>query len=225
MRQPTGHGDEADHPAGSSSPAWLETALERGGADERLAAQLRFVFELDKAKSVLRRTYLSDGSRREDDAGHMWHAAVAALVLAEHSDEPVDVYRLVTMLAIHDIVEIDAGDTFIYDDEAMSEKYERERLAAARLFGLLPPDQRAELEALWLEFEEARTATARMAAAIDRLLPLLLNRAAGGRTWTEHGIGADRIFERNSRIDGGSHALWNVARSVLEHAEEDGVIA
>ncbi len=225
MARPTGYDDDADPTERSSTPLWLEKALETGGATARLASQLRFVFELDKAKSVLRRTYVSDASRLEDDAGHMWHAAVAALVLAEHSDEPVDVSRLVTMLAIHDIVEIDAGDTFIYDDTAMSKKHERERVAADRLFGLLPDDQRAQLQSLWLEFEEGETATARMAAAIDRLLPILLNRAVDGRTWAEHGVGAEAIFERNSGIDLGSHFLWSVARSVLEHAEADGLIA
>lgn len=211
---------------------WLEESLgaladEEPGGQERLARlgrQLAFLLELDRAKSVLRRTYLTDGSRRENDAEHMWHACVAALVLAEHADGEVDPLRLTCMLAVHDVVEIDAGDTFVYDTAAQADKKAREERAAARIFGLLPPDQEERLRDLWEEFEEQVTPTAKMAAAIDRLLPLLMNRAVGGRTWSEHGIRADRVISLNSQIEKGSGELWRVARQVLEDAVAAGVL-
>lgn len=204
---------------------WLLDALGGSGGGKRLEQQLRFVMELDRAKSVLRRTYLVDGSRLENDGEHMWHVMVAAWVLAEHSDEPVDPMRLALMLAVHDIVEIDAGDTFLYaGPAAQAGKAERERRAADRIFGLLPVDQGTELRELWEEFEEGRSATGRMAAAIDRLLPLLMNRAVDGRTWRDHGVTADRVFEANSRIGAGSSTLWGFARTVLEEAAAAGVL-
>lgn len=203
---------------------WLEKALTDSGASERLTRQLRFVLELDRAKSVLRRTYLTDGSRLENDGEHMWHVMVAGLVLAEHAAEPVDPVRLALMLAVHDIVEIDAGDTFVYaDNAAQADKAVRETAAAERIFGLLPDDQAAMFAGLWEEFEERTTATARMAAAIDRLLPLMMNRAVDGRTWREHGISSEQVFAVNSRIGEGSPALWAFGRSALEGAVEDGV--
>ncbi|MHB1986698.1 MAG: HD domain-containing protein [Acidimicrobiales bacterium] len=218
-----------------SETTWLERAIDdmktgetdpSGGAPtERLAQQLGFLLELDKAKSVVRRSYLTDGSRLENDAEHMWHATMAALLLAEHANGRVDPLRLACMLAVHDIVEIDAGDTFVYDTAGYSDKAERETAAADRIFGLLPSDQAAELRGLWDEFEAHESLTARMAAAIDRLLPVLLNRATGGRTWAEHGIAADRVFSLNSKIDEGSRLLWAFARSVLDAAVHDGVLA
>jgi putative hydrolase of HD superfamily len=211
-------------------PEWLEEALSVLGDDgpespsRRLSQQLGFLLELDKAKQVYRRTYVTDGSRRENDAEHMWHATLAALLLAEHASEEVDPGRLAKMLAIHDIVEIDAGDAFIYDQKAALEKEAREKKAAERLFGLLPADQREDLTALWQEFEERQSPTARMAAAIDRLLPLLMNRAVEGRTWTEAGITADRVLSVNAHIENGSPRLWQVARHMLETAVRDGVL-
>lgn len=145
---------------------------EAAGVDpSRLRRQLDFILEIDKAKAVLRRSRLLDGSRRENDAEHAWHLAVMALVLAEYANEPIDLSRVVKMLLVHDIVEIDAGDTFIYDDSDPAAKAERERQAAHRIFGLLPADQQQELLALWEEFEARRTADARFAAALDRLQP------------------------------------------------------
>jgi len=204
---------------------WLERALADSGTSERLARQLRFVLELDRAKLVLRRTYITDGSRLENDGEHMWHVMLAGLVLAEHADEPVDPVRLALMLAVHDIVEIDAGDTFVYADAAAhADKAVREQAAAERIFGMLPDDQRATFSGLWEEFEERTTATARMAAAIDRLLPLMMNRAVDGRTWREHGITAEQVFAVNSRIGDGSPALWSFARSALDAAVTDGAV-
>ncbi|MGA2210527.1 MAG: HD domain-containing protein [Acidimicrobiales bacterium] len=204
---------------------WLERALEEAQADDRLGRQLRFVLELDKAKSVLRRTYVTDGSRLENDGEHMWHVMLAGLVLAEHADEPVDPVRLALMLAVHDIVEIDAGDTFVYADaDAQADKVVRELAAAERIFGLLPEDQRRLFAGLWEEFEARETPLARMAAAIDRLLPLMMNRAVQGRTWREHGIRADQVMTVNSRIGEGSAALWSFGRAVLEAAEREGFL-
>jgi putative hydrolase of HD superfamily len=191
----------------------------------RLEAQVRFLLTLDKAKSVLRRTYITDGSRLENDAEHMWHAALAALVLAEHANEPVEPVRLACMLAVHDIVEIDAGDTFVYDAAGALDKLDRETQAAERIFGLLPADQGAMMRDLWDEFEARETPTAKMAAAIDRLLPLLMNRAVNGRTWSDHGVEAARVFAVNSVIGNGSAALWSFARLVLEGAVADGTLA
>lgn len=202
---------------------WLETAIADSATAERLARQLRFVLELDRAKTVLRRSYITDGSRLENDAEHMWHVMVAALVLAEHADVAVDPLRLAVMLAVHDIVEIDAGDTFVYaDGEAQARKAILEQAAAERIFGLLPPDQGDEFLAMWEEFEARETPTARMAAAIDRLLPLMMNCAVGGRTWREHKITGDRVLAVNSRIAEGSADLWAFGRAALEAAIADG---
>jgi putative hydrolase of HD superfamily len=202
---------------------WLERAVGDSGTSERMAKQLRFVLELDRAKTVLRRSYITDGSRLENDGEHMWHVMLAGLVLAEHADEPVDPVHLALMLAVHDIVEIDAGDTFVYADAAtQADKAVREQAAAERIFGLLPDDQRAMFRGMWEEFEARATPASRMAAAIDRLLPLMMNRAVDGRTWREHGITAEQVFAVNARIGDGSPALWSFARSALEAAVSDG---
>ncbi|MDA8392874.1 MAG: HD domain-containing protein [Actinomycetota bacterium] len=191
---------------------------------ERLEQQVRFLLELDLAKTVTRQSYLTDGSRRENDAEHMWHAAVAALVLAEHSAEPLDAARVIAMLLLHDVVEIDAGDTFVYDADALSDKSERETAAASRLFGLLPPDQEQHFRELWDEFEARSTAEARLAAAIDRLLPLLLNRASGGRSWREHGIRSSQVLHVNSVVDEASDILGDMVRSIVSEAVRAGML-
>ena len=192
---------------------------------ERLRQQLSFLLELDRAKSVLRRSYLADGSRREDDAEHMWHAAMAAAVLAEHSNEALDVARLVAMLMAHDIVEIDAGDTFVYDPSyATSGRREREQEAAERIFALLPEDQCAYFSELWEEFESRETGEARMAAAIDRLLPVLLNRSSGGRSWQEHSISARQVRAANGHIGEGSRSLQEVVDAVISEAVSLGLL-
>jgi putative hydrolase of HD superfamily len=190
-----------------------------------LARQLDFLLELDRAKSVLRRSYLADASRREDDAEHMWHAAVAAVVLAEHSNEPLDVPRLMTMLLVHDVVEIDAGDTFIYDPGyATSGRAEREKAAAERIFALLPPDQACYFRALWEEFEARETPEAHMAAAIDRLLPVLLARSSGGQAWREHGVSERQVREANSHVREGSAALQEVVDAVISDVVSRGLL-
>ncbi len=193
--------------------------------DDRLQRQLRFIMEIDKLKGVIRQSYLVGADRRENSAEHSWHVAVMAVVLAEHAGAPVDVGRVVTMLLVHDIVEVDAGDTYVYDPAGGADKAERERRAAARLFGLLPPDQGDELRALWEEFEAAATADARFAAALDRLMPVLHNVHTGGRSWREHGISADRVIARNSRMREGSEELWRYARALIEEAVAAGALA
>jgi len=193
--------------------------------DERLRDQVRFILEIDRLKGVLRRTYLLDGTRRENSAEHSWHVAVMAAVLAERADEPVDAARVVRMLLVHDVVEVDAGDTFVYDTAAAESKAERERAAARRIFGLLPHDQGAELRALWEEFEAARTPDARFAAALDRMMPVLHNLHTGGRAWRENGVTADMVLARNRRIEEGSRALWEYLRAEIEGAVARGDLA
>ncbi len=185
---------------------------------------MAFLLELDKLKSVFRRNHLADGSRRENDAEHSWSFAVAALLLAEHAAAPVDVARVVRMALVHDVVEIDAGDTFIYDEAAKRDQAEREERAAERLFGLLPEDQARELLALWHEFEACATPEARYARAIDRLVAVILNHAAGGKAWQEHGIRKQQILAINERIASGSPALWEHVHELIEDAARRGFI-
>jgi putative hydrolases of HD superfamily len=191
---------------------------------ERLRQQLEFLVEIDKAKSIFRQSYVTDGSRKENDAEHMWHLALFVLVLAEHAGEPIDVLRVLKMVVIHDIVEIDAGDVFVYDDAARVRKAAAEAEAAERLYGLLPADQGAEYRALWEEFEAKATPEARFAGAVDRLQPVLLNLTTKGRSWAEHGITSDRVLALNARIGDGSPALWDHARGLLEAARSDGYL-
>lgn len=174
----------------------------------RLADQLAFVLEVDRLKSVIRRGYLADGSRQENTAEHSWTLALMALVLAEHAAEPVDVATIVRMVVIHDLVEVDAGDTYVYDDAGLAAKDARERAAADRLYGLLPADQGAELRALWDEFEHGSSPEARFARSVDRFAGFLLNHASGGRSWRENGVTADRVHAVNQSIDAGSPVLW-----------------
>lgn len=191
---------------------------------DRLAAQIDFLLEADRLKSVLRRGHLADGSRLENSAEHSWTLALMAIVLAEHAAEPVDLATVVRMVVIHDVVEVDAGDTYVYDDAANSDRAERERRAADRLFGLLPPDQAAELRALWDEFEEGSSPEARFARSLDRFAGFLLNHASGGRSWRDHGVTADRIFDRNRTVGDGAPALWDEVRRRLARAVEEGLV-
>jgi putative hydrolase of HD superfamily len=193
--------------------------------DPRLAAQIGFVLELDKLKSVTRQTLLVDGSRRENDAEHSWHIATMAFLLAEYADEPVDVGRVAQMLLLHDVVEIDAGDAFIHDDDAQAAKAELEVQAARRLYGLLPPDQAQAMEALWHEFEARETADARFAHSLDRLQPILHNFATRGGTWQEHGVTADRVAKLLPRIADGSARLAGYASDLIDEAVRRGYLA
>ncbi len=171
----------------------------------RLQQQIQFLAEIDKLKQVLRRTWLLDQSRFENDAEHSWHIAVAAMLFLEYADDPnVDVLRVIKMLLVHDLVEIDAGDTYAYDEQACLDQAEREQKAAERIFGLLPPDQAAAFRALWEEFEARQTPEARYAAALDRFQPLLHNYLTNGRAWRDHAVTSDRVFVRNGPVGEGA---------------------
>ena len=192
-------------------------------SDDRLQRQIAFLIEADKVKTIIRRNrVIADPARRENDAEHMYHFALMAMILAEHADAPVDIFRVLQMILIHDLVEIDAGDVFVYDVQAQEGKREREELAAERIFGLLPPDQAQETWALWEEFEAEETPEARFAAALDRLQPLLSNYCTQGGAWKEHGVGFERVVARNSKIACGSTRLWDYASGLLEEALAKG---
>jgi putative hydrolase of HD superfamily len=190
----------------------------------RLGAQLRFLLEIDALKTVLRRSLIADGSRRENSAEHSWHLAMLAIVLAEHAVEPVDLAKVVRMVLVHDIVEIDAGDTYIYDTEGYLTKDDRERAAADRIFALLPADQAVELRGLWEEYEAHETAEARFAAVCDRLAPLLHNYVNAGEVWLANGITDDRVRERNGVIADGSAELWEYASALIDDAVARGFL-
>ena len=191
---------------------------------DRLSQQLQFLVEIDKLKQVFRQSSLMDGTRLENDAEHSWHFAMLALILSEHAKETVDLCRVLQMALIHDIVEIDAGDSFVYDDAAMATKDERELRAAERLFNILPPDQAVWLRELWDEFEAQQSAEAKFAAALDRLAGLLANYQTQGGGWKRHGVSAERIIARNSHIADGAPAIWDVARGFIADAVEQGWI-
>jgi putative hydrolase of HD superfamily len=189
---------------------------------DRLKRQIGFIVELDKLKTIVRQSWLADGSRRENSAEHSWHVALMALVLSEHAnaDMDLDLARVVKLLLLHDVVEIDAGDVLIYDVAGNVSKPERERQAAERIYGMLPDDQAAELRALWEEFEMGETTEARFAASLDRLMPLLHNFLTEGRAWRHHGVTADQVLAANARIAAGSAALWDYARGLIDEAVE-----
>ena len=190
----------------------------------RLAQQLAFIVEIDRLKGIIRRAPLIDGSRRQNSAEHSWHLALMAMVLAEHIDEPVDVGRTIRLVLVHDIIEIDAGDTFAYDLTGYVDKAEREERAAGRIFGLLPGDQAAEFRALWDEFEAHQTAEARFANALDRLMPLLHNYLNEGGVWRENGIGADRVRQRMAPVGEVSAELGDLVEAFVMAAVERGYI-
>ncbi|AUJ35530.1 TPA: HD domain-containing protein [Vibrio vulnificus] len=190
---------------------------------ERLNKQLALLMELDKLKSVLRRTRVKSADKRlENSAEHSWHVALMALLMEEHANEPVDICRVVKMLLLHDVVEIDAGDTFVYDAVASEQQAEKELAAARRLFGMLPADQGEELFQLWLEFEAAQTADAKFGKALDRIIPMLLNYHNQGQSWQEHGVTRQQALTVNQKIDLGSHVLWDKAQEIIEQATQNG---
>ena len=195
------------------------------GDESPLARRIRFAVEADRLKAVLRRTRLVDGSRLENSAEHSWHVALLAVLLREAAPPGVDHDRVVRMLLVHDLVEVDAGDTFCYDADANLGREERERAAAARLFGILPEGQAEELAALWAEFEAAETPDARFAAALDRFQPLLQNYYGGGGSWREHAITRAQVLRRMDPIREGAPALWPVVLAVVDRSCAAGWIA
>ncbi|ELA9813297.1 HD domain-containing protein [Vibrio parahaemolyticus] len=193
---------------------------------ERLEKQLALLIELDKLKSVLRRTRVKSAEGRLENSGeHSWHVALMAVLMEEHANAPVDICRVMKMLLIHDVVEIDAGDTFVYDTAASKEQAEKEIKAAERLFGMLPTDQGQELLALWQEFEAAQSDDAKYAKyakALDRLIPMLLNYHNNGQSWKENSVTREQALTINKRIEFGSVTLWDKAKELIEEATEKG---
>lgn len=177
-------------------------------AQERLERQFAFALEIDKEKRIGRQTYCSDGDTLENDAEHAWHAALMAILFSEYANEPVDLLQVVKMLLIHDIVEIDAGDTYAYDDAAIATQAEREQQAAERIYHILPEDQAREWMALWQAFEAQDSAEARFAKAMDNLQPAMLNAATDGRAWREHQVKLSKILKRNQVTAEGAEVLW-----------------
>jgi putative hydrolases of HD superfamily len=192
--------------------------------DERLDRQVRFLVDADRLKSVLRQTPIVDASRAENSAEHSWHMMLAAMVMREYVEGPLDLTRVFEMTAVHDLVEIDAGDTFAYDLAANESKEAREREAADRIFGQLPPDQGARLRALWEEFEAHETLEARFANALDRLQPLLQNAYAGGGSWSMHNITRAQVLRRMAPIESTMPTLWPFVLEIIEKFCAAGVI-
>ena len=190
----------------------------------RLTQQIQFIIEIDRLKQVIRQTLLTDGSRWENSAEHSWHLAVMAIVLAEYAPEGVDIFHVIKMLLIHDLVEIDAGDTFCYDVQGNESKAAREAQAALRLFGLLPADQGSELRLLWDEFETGETPTAKFAAALDRIQPLLHNQQTQGGTWRIHGIRRDQVMKRLASVETGAPELWPFVLQVIDDCVTAGYL-
>ena len=181
---------------------------------ERLKRQFDFILEIDREKEIIRQTPIADGSRKENDAEHAWHMAVMVLLLAEYANEPIDPLRTISMLLIHDLVEVYSGDTYAYDEKGKESQRERELKAAEKLYGILPEDQAAEMRSLWDEFEERRTPEARFARTMDNLQPMMLNNATGGISWAEHGIALSQILHRNEKTSEGSELLWDYAQKM-----------
>ena len=180
-------------------------------SNSRLKQQLEFCLEADKEKKIGRQTYISDASRKENDAEHAWHMALMTLILSEYANEEIDVLKTISMILIHDIVEIDAGDTYAYDEEAKKSQKEREEKAADRIFNMLPEDQKQKFRMLWEEFEAAETKEAKFARTMDNLQPLMLNDATDGRSWNERGVRISQILKRNANTAKGSKDLWEYA--------------
>ena len=183
---------------------------------KRLEQQMNFIIEIDKLKNIVRQTYVSSGERKENDAEHAWHFAIMAVLLAEYANEPIDVLKVIKMALIHDLVEIDAGDTYLYDEEGTKTKAAREMKAANRIYHLLPEDQGKELFDLWREFEERKTPEAKFAATLDRTEPILLNDATDGKAWLEHGITEKQVRERNLHTKEGSVAIWQYLEGIFD---------
>lgn len=183
---------------------------------DRLQKQMDFIVEIDKVKKIMRQTYLADASRRENDAEHSWHLALMAVLLKEYSNEDVDLSKVIPMVLIHDLVEIDAGDTYAYSGEDPEETEARERKAALRIFGMLPEDQGQWLRSLWEEFEAYETPEAKFARTLDNCQPLLLNDASDGKSWKEHGVHKSQIYKRNQHTGEGSREIWEYMQKLID---------
>lgn len=190
--------------------------------DERLKKQLDFALEIDKEKNIFRQTHLSGHGRNENDAEHAWHMAIMAYLLREYSNEPVDITRVMLMCLIHDVVEIDAGDTYAYDAEGLKTQKAREEAAKERIYSLLPEDQKKELAAVFEEFEESKTPESKFAHAMDNLQPLMLNNSNDGGDWREHGVSAKQVYGRQDRTKEGSEKLYEITEQIIKKHVEKG---
>ena len=190
--------------------------------DERLKKQLDFALEIDKEKNIFRQTHLSGHGRNENDAEHAWHMAIMAYLLREYSNEPVDITRVMLMCLIHDVVEIDAGDTYAYDAEGLKTQKAREEAAKERIYSLLPDDQKKELAAIFDEFEESKTPESKFAHAMDNLQPLMLNNSNDGGDWREHGVSAKQVYGRQDRTKEGSEKLYEITEQIIKKHVEKG---
>ena len=194
----------------------METNLEEIETGGRLKKQLEFSLEIDREKQVFRQTHLSGRGRRENDAEHAWHMAVMAYILKEYSNRKIDIARTMIMCLVHDIVEIDAGDTYAYDDEGKKTQKEREEKAKDRIFSLLPDDQAAEMKAIFEEFEKNETAEAQFAHAMDNIQPILLNNSNGGEDWKEHKVRAAQVMKRQEKTKPGSEEIFSLAEKIIK---------
>lgn len=193
--------------------------------NERLTGQISFLLEIDKLKTVLRKTFLMDRSRLENTAEHSWHVSLMAVVLLEHANDPtLDLNRVIRMLLLHDLVEIDAGDTFAYDTQGYMDKEERENAAAGRLFGMLPEDQQGEWMELWREFEDGETRESKYAAALDRLQPVIHNYYTGGVSWQENGIVKSQVLKRLAPVREASDTLWSFTLEIVQRSIDQGLL-
>lgn len=192
--------------------------------DERIKKQLDFILEIDKEKNIIRQTSLSNHGRKENDAEHAWHMAIAAYLLKEYSNEPIDIGKTMLMCLIHDIVEIDAGDTYAYDEEAKKTQKQREDAAKERIFSLLPDDQKEKLTKLFDEFENNTSAESRFAHSMDNLQPLILNHSNGGSDWREHGVTAKQVYVRQSHTAEGSKKLYEITDQLIQENIKKGNI-
>lgn len=192
--------------------------------DDRLERQISFLIEMDRLKDVQRRSYISSSGRLENSAEHSWHVALACLLLGEYSNEEIDLPRTVAMLLVHDIVEIEAGDTYCYDEQARQSQHQSEEAAAEAIFSRLPSDQGAMFIDLWREFERSETPEARFANGMDRLIPLLQSSRTRGKSWEEHGVREPDVRRRNDAIKPGSESIWRYAMRLIDRAVEDGYL-
>ncbi len=190
--------------------------------DERIRKQLDFILEIDQEKNIFRQTHLSGHGRSENDAEHAWHMAIMAYLLKEYANEEIDISRVMIMCLIHDVVEIDAGDTYAYDEEALKDQREREEKAKERIFSLLPEDQKKDLIALFDEFEAYETAEAKFAHALDNFQPLLLNHSNGGGDWKDHDVSASQVYQRQNKTRYGSEKLFEITDMILKKHIENG---
>lgn len=189
-----------------------------------LFQQIQFIKEIDKLKYIFRKTKLINSDRLENDVEHSWHLAMMAIVLAEHANEPIDITKVIKMVLIHDIVEIDSGDVFAYDTTKNHDNFEEELKAAKRIFGILPENQAEEFVNLWLEFEEMKTPESKFARSLDRLEPLLQNASNNGGTWREYDVKYDKVVEKKQVIEEGSVELWKYAKQLINESVEKGIL-